>query len=215
MTPERVRVTISLTRELADAIDESVDGVRIRNRSHAIETLVTDTLQLSQIRQAVILAGGDEAMERLPAIRQTLQLLQRYGIFEVTVAVGYLGPQIKEELGNGESYGVKLSYSESQLGTGGALLQLKPKLKRTFLAINVTHPLSFDLLNLLKFHRQHDPWVTVASRSLRELRGIYVIEPRLLSRIPEGFCTLEETVFDEAAAHGKLLTYPIPSEQPL
>ena len=215
MTPERVRVTISLTRELATAIDGLVDGVRIRNRSHAIETLITDNLELSHVRQAVILAGGDEALERLPAIRQTLQLLQRYGIFEVTVAVGYLGPRIREELGNGEEYGVSLSYSESQLGTGGALLQLRSKLKRTFLAINVTHPLNFDLLNLLKFHRQHDPWVTVASRSIRELCGIYVIEPRLLAQIPAGFCTLEETVFDQAAAHGKLLTYPIPSEQSL
>jgi len=215
VTPERVRVTISLTKELADAIDEMVDGVRIRNRSHAIETLVTDNLELSQIHHAVILAGGEEAMRNLPEIRKTLQLLQRYGIFEVTVAVGYLGPQIRNELGAGEAYGVKLSYSESQLGTGGALLHLKQKLKRTFLAVNVTHPLNFDLLNLLKFHRQHDPWVTVASRSLKDLCGIYVIEPKLLSLIPEGFCTLEESVFDEAMSFGKLLTYPIPSDQPL
>lgn len=215
MTQERVRVTISLTKELAQRIDELVDGVRIRNRSHAIETLITDTLELSQIRQAVILAGGEEAIERLPAIRQALQLLRRHGIFEVTVAVGFLGERIREELGNGDLYGLTLHYSESQSGTGGALLQLKPKLKRTFLAINVRQPLSFDLMNLLKFHRQHSPWVTVASRSLKELCGIYVIEPRLLANIPEGFCTLEETVFDDAAKHGKLLAYPIASEQPL
>ena len=206
---DRVRVTISLSRELATQIDALVDGVRIRNRSHAIETLVTDSLELVSVKQAVILAGGQGALKRIPAIQRTIPLLQSHGIFDILVAVGYLGDKIRRELGDGTNMGVRIQYSESELGTGGALLQLKSKLKRTFLAVNLDQPMDLDLRNLLRFHHDHGPLVTIATRSLRELTGIYVMEPKLLNLIPEGFCMLEDTIFDEVARQGKLLAYPV------
>ena len=206
---ERIRVTISLSKDLATRIDELVDGVHIRNRSHAIETLVSDSLELVQIRQAVVMAGGDRAVERLPAIERMLACLSQYGVRDITVAVGYLGDQIRQALGTGESRGLHIQYIESDLGTGGALLQLKPRLKRTFLVVNIEQPVEVNLKVLLKFHRDHQPVATIATRSLRELSGIYVMEPRLLASIPPGFCMLEDTVFDELTRQGKLLPYPI------
>ncbi|MBU6388928.1 ribbon-helix-helix protein, CopG family [Patescibacteria group bacterium] len=206
---DRVRVTISLSRATAEQIDELVDGVRIRNRSHAIESLVNETLELIQVKQAVILAGGQQAVKRIPAISRSLALLKQYGIFDIIIAVGYLGERIKKEIGTGEEQGLTIQYSESELGTGGALLQLKNKLKQTFLVFNIDHPVDIDLKNLLKFHREHQPIVTLATRSLRELSGIYVVEPKVFSFIPSGFCMLEETVFHELTSQGKLLSYPI------
>jgi NDP-sugar pyrophosphorylase family protein/predicted transcriptional regulator len=212
-TPARVRVTISLTRELAERIDEFIDGVRIRNRSHAIETLVNDSLELVQVRHAVIMAGGEQALKRIPAIRRILITLQKYGIQEVFVLVGYLGHRVREEIGEGEKIGLKIQYLESQLGTGGALLTLKAKLRRTFLVVNIHQPVSVDVKNLLKFHRDHQPTVTVATRSLRELHGVYVMEPKVFQSIPNGFCMLEDTVFHELTKQGKLLSYPILEEK--
>ncbi|MEI6477954.1 MAG: sugar phosphate nucleotidyltransferase [bacterium] len=206
---DRVRVTISLSKDIADQIDETIDGVRIRNRSHAIETLVTDSLDLVQVKQAVILAGGQQAPKRIPAISQMLSTLHHYSIFNVIIAVGYLGDKIRNEIGTGEKFGLQIEYSESELGTGGALLQLKSKLKRTFLVINVDQPVDVDLKSLLRFHREHQPTVTIATRSLRELSGVYVIEPKIFAAIPEGFCMLEETVFHDMTRQGKLLSYPI------
>lgn len=206
---DRVRVTISLSRDVAAKIDELVDGIRIRNRSHAIETLVTDSLELDQVHQAVILAGGEQAPKRLPAIEKMLQTLKQFGIFDIIVAVGYLGEKIKQQLGDGSAYGMHITYSESELGTGGALLQLKSRLKKTFIVANVDEPVEIDLKNLLKFHRAHQPLATIATRSLKELGGVYIIEPKLLSAIPQGFCMLEDTVFDEITRQGKLLFYPI------
>lgn len=206
---DRVRITISLSRELANRIDEIVDGVKIRNRSHAIETLVTDSLDLVQVKQAVILAGGDQALRRVPAIVAMLQTLKQYGIFEVVIAVGYLGDKIRQALECEEEQGMSIQYIESDLGTGGALMQLKGKLKRTFLVINIDQPVEIDLKNLLKFHREHQPVVTIATRSLRELSGVYVIEPKIFASIPAGFCMLEDTVFHELTKQGKLLSYPI------
>jgi NDP-sugar pyrophosphorylase family protein len=208
---ERVRVTISLDRELADQIDELVDGIRIRNRSHAIETLVTDSLELAQIRLAVIMAGGEGALERLPAIEDMLTTLGQQGISDIIVAVGYLGEEMRQELGNGERFGLNIQYTKSDLGTGGALLQLKNRLKKTFLVVNVDRPIKIDLKSLARFHQLHRPWITAATPSLRDFTGIYLIEPRVISHIPAGFCMLEDTVFEDVARQGKLLSYPLSS----
>lgn len=208
-TPDRVRITISLSKEVADRIDETVDGIRIRNRSHAVETLVTESLQISQVRHAVILAGGEHATRRVPAIRRMLQILARTGIFDVTVAVGYLGDKIRQELGSGAEYGVRIAYHQTELGTGGALAELKDQLKQTFLVINLSEPVEVDLRNILKFHREHNPVITLASQSLTDLEGIYVVEPKVFATIPSGFCMLEDTVFPELTKQGKLLPYPV------
>lgn len=206
---DRVRVTISLSREIANHIDELVDGLKIRNRSHAIETLVNDGLDILQVRQAVVLAGGEQAVKRLPVIEKMLSIVKNQGIFDIIMAVGFLGNAIRQELGNGTERGMKIQYLESDLGTGGAILQLKGKLKRTFLVVNVDQPVSVDLKNLLKFHRDHQPLVTIATPSLRDLSGIYVMEPKVFSFIPQGFCMLEDSIFHELTKLGKLLYYPL------
>jgi len=211
-TPPRVRFTISLAKDVANRIDELVDGVKIRNRSHAIETLVVESLNMAHIHQAVIMAGGEHVTKRMPALREALKTLQTYGIFDVIMAVGYLGEQVRKEFGNGEQFGMRITYLHSELGTGGALLQIKHKLKQAFLVINIERPVSVNLKNLLKFHREHQPFATIATTSLRDLSGIYVFEPKVLNYIPEGFCMLEDTVFHELTKQGKLLPYPILTE---
>lgn len=211
--PSRVRITISLAKEIADQIDELVDGLRIRNRSHAVETLVTDSLDLAQIRQAVIMAGGEHAVKRIPAIKSVLKTLQKAGIFELTVAVGYLGEAIRKELGNGEELGLKIHYLESDNGTGGVLLQMKNQLKRTFLVVNLEKAVEVDIKSLVKFHREHRPLATIATTSLKDLHGIYVLEPKVLHYLPSGFCMLEEEIFHELSRLGKLISYPVLTEK--
>ena len=206
---DRVRITISLSKDLAAKIDETIDGIRIRNRSHAIESLISDSLELTPVKQAVILAGGSQAMKRIPAIQHILTTLRQYGITEITIAVGYLGDKIRQEIGTGQDKGMQIQYAESDLGTGGALLQLKNKLKRTFLVVNIEHPVEINLKMLFKFHRDHQPLVTIATQSLRELSGIYLMDPKVFHAIPPGFCMLEDSIFDELTRQGKLLSYPI------
>ena len=107
----------------------------------------------------------------------------------------------------------KIEYIETQMGTGGALTALKSKLKKTFIVVNINQPVTINLKTLLKFHRDHAPLATIATRSLRELQGIYVLEPKVFNQIPPGFCMLEDTVFHELTKQGKLLSYPILGEK--
>jgi NDP-sugar pyrophosphorylase family protein len=208
----KVRITISLAKETADQVDLLVDGMKVRNRSHAIEGILNESLQLSRVKQAVILAGGEHAQRRIPAIISTIKLLRSEGIFSVTIALGYLGDSIKSELRKGEKYGVSIEYVQSELGTAGALTELKNRFKSTFLVVNLEKPALCDLKNLLKFHREHQPIATIATKSLQDLKGIYAFEPSIFKFIPSGFSMLEETVFHELTKQGKLLPYPILSE---
>jgi len=52
------RVTISIEDSLLKKIDMQVDGKKIRNRSHAIEQLLSEVLENKGYKKALILAGG-------------------------------------------------------------------------------------------------------------------------------------------------------------
>lgn len=208
---KRVRITISISQNVAREVDSRIDGTHIRNRSHAIESLLSESLQLSSIKTAVILAGGKDATKRIPAIEESIKQLRSFGIYQVIIAVGFLGKEIINHFGeNGEKVsGVKITYHHSNNGTGGALYELKSKLKRSFFVINVKEPTRVDISNLIKFHTEHKPTATVAIRSLRDLEGYYLFEPEVFNYIPKGFSSLEDELFVTLTKEGKLLSYPV------
>lgn len=104
--------------------------------------------------QAVILAGG--LGERLrpmteqtakvmapinskPFLSHLLDHLKNRGIDDIVLCIGYLGKQVRDFFGDGESLGVKIKYSEEKeelLGTGGALMQAQDLLDEHFFVIN-------------------------------------------------------------------------------
>ncbi len=113
---DRERLTITLRGDVLQRLDEVIDGVKIRNRSHAIEYLLSQVLN-PKVTQAVVLAGGQGVKMRpltyevpkalipvggKPVIEYTLEMLQEAGIREVILAIGHLGDKIKEEVGNAD-----------------------------------------------------------------------------------------------------------------
>ncbi|MEW6221778.1 MAG: sugar phosphate nucleotidyltransferase [Candidatus Hadarchaeota archaeon] len=100
--------------------------------------------------QAVILAGGigtrlKPLTEKVPKtmipvygrpfLEYQLSLLKRSGISNVVLCIGYLGSKIKKHFGNGEKFGLKISYSEEGnklLGTAGALKKAERLLEDEF-----------------------------------------------------------------------------------
>lgn len=70
-----------------------------------------------------------------PFLEYQINLLKRNKIEDIVLCVGHLAEQIKEYFGNGQKFGVKITYSEEKerlLGTGGALMLAKPFLKDIF-----------------------------------------------------------------------------------
>ncbi|MEJ2366580.1 MAG: nucleotidyltransferase family protein [Deltaproteobacteria bacterium] len=70
-----------------------------------------------------------------PFIDHQLQLLNRNGIKDVVLCLGYLGEQIEAFVGDGSAWKVRVRYTwekEQLLGTGGALKLAEPLLDEEF-----------------------------------------------------------------------------------
>src|ERR1035437_8355110 len=98
---ERERITISIKKEILDKIDQKVDGICMRNRSHAIEMLISETLGMAKIETAVIMAGGKGALRLIPVIENSVKALKRHGLKNIILAIGFLGDKIKQNIGDG------------------------------------------------------------------------------------------------------------------
>jgi len=139
---KRSRLTITLPKNLLKAIDGKIDRTTIRNRSHAIEYLLTKQLG-SPIKKAIILAADKgikfrpftyetpKAMLPIkgrPLLEYIITQLRNYEIREIYISVGYLSEKIKSYFGDGTKFGVKINYAKqtkNNLGTAGALFNFK------------------------------------------------------------------------------------------
>lgn len=205
----RERITISIHKDLLKQIDQIIDGTKIRNRSHAIESLTVEALGLDQIKDAIVMAGGQDATKNISAIKDALLRLKKLGLKEVIIAVGFLADKIKKELKNGQDYGLKIDYLEKGEGTGGALSPLKKALKNTFIVVNIDKKMDVDYRMLTDFHKSNSKTATVATDDIKKFNGIYILEPEIFNYIPKGFSMLEEDVFPKLHKDNALAIFPI------
>lgn len=187
----RLRLTITLRKDLLPYLDQTIDGNKIRNRSHAIEYILGKHLG-PKIKQAVILAGGEgtkmrpltyempKAMipiKRKPLLEYIVDSLKEFNIKDITIFIGNLGEIIKEYFGDGGKFGVKISYiqEKEKTGTGGALRQLKKYLPDVFLLIYGDVLAQINYFDLIEFHKSHQGLASIALTSLADPREFGVV----------------------------------------
>lgn len=182
----RERLTITISKRLIQLLDETIDGARIRNRSHAIEYLLSRTL-VPRVSRAVILAGGQGLKMRpftyempkclipikgRPLLEHTIELLLRYEIRDIVLVIGHLGEKIRDHFGNGSRFGVKITYAdqgEGFKGTGGALKVAKPLAgPKPFLLVYGDVLADMNLNDLIEFHKNHGKIMTMALTSVED-----------------------------------------------
>lgn len=117
-----------------------------------------------------------------PLIEYALESIVRAGIQEVVVNLHHLGDQIREYLGNGNRYGVRIAYStEDPLqDSGGGIRDARPLLgDQTFVTLNADTIVDIDLADLLQFHRSNRAEATLALRKdpRQDSFGVIDIEP--------------------------------------
>lgn len=176
---KREQLTITLRDDILAKIDERIDGIKIRNRSHAIEVLLSRVLRAGEVKKAFILAGGKGTRMRpftyeipkpmipvkgKPLVQHTIELNRKYDIREIYLSIGYLGDKIKEYFGNGSKYGVNITYVEEkeEMGTAGGLSLARDQLKEPFLMFNGDVLSNIDLADFISFHREHKALATIA-----------------------------------------------------
>lgn len=206
---ERERITISIKKALLKEIDKTIDGVKVRNRSHAIETLSSKALNSKDIDKAVILLGGKNAMDYVPAAQEYLTFLKVLGFTDIYIAVGFLAEKIKQKIGFGEEYGLNISYLEKGEGSAGAILPLKKTLNGPFVVINAKKYTKIDFEKILDYHKNFNMIATIATDDLSEMNGLYIFDPKVFDLIPRGFSMLETDIFPKLMDKNQLIVFPV------
>lgn len=183
ITMDRERLTITLKKTLLNKIDEFIDGTKIRNRSHAIEYLINQSIT-PKIEQAVILAGGRGLNMRpftfempkglfpvggKPILEHIIEMLRQYDIRNIIFSIGILGDKIKNYFGDGKKWGVDISYvlEEEEAGTAGALNLAKKYIKSdSFLVVHGDILTDIQLSDFIAFHKEAGTTATIALTSV-------------------------------------------------
>jgi len=129
--------------------------------------------------QALILAGGEGTRLRpltstvpkpvvplvdRPFIAFMLDWLRGHGVDDVIMSCGFLAAGVRNVLGDGSAYGVRLRYVEEPqpLGTGGALKFAASLLDERFLMLNGDVLTDLDVTAQLALHEQRGARATLA-----------------------------------------------------
>jgi NDP-sugar pyrophosphorylase family protein len=99
-----------------------------------------------------------------PVIGHIVELLRTHGFQEIIINLHYLGDQIKEYLGDGSRFDVRITYSEEdQLwGDAGSIKRVEKFFDDTFLVIGGDDLADMDLTRLVKTHREKRALATIA-----------------------------------------------------
>jgi len=129
--------------------------------------------------QALILAGGEGTRLRpltstipkpvvplvdRPFIVFMLDWLHRHGVDDVVMSCGHLALGVRNVLGDGSAFGIRLRYVEEPrpLGTGGAVKFAEPLLEERFLMLNGDVLTDLDLTAQIAQHERTGARATLA-----------------------------------------------------
>jgi NDP-sugar pyrophosphorylase family protein len=169
----KARLTITLDKDLLRQVDKMIDHVTIRNRSHAIESILRESLNPT-VSTAVILAGGNLTSNSHPALLPiddkelifiTLEHLANYGIRRIFLLSGNSEPEFQDVLGDNDVFGVNIifAHEEQPLGTAGAVKAIENQLDHEpFLVIHADILTNINLADFITFHRQEKTLATIA-----------------------------------------------------
>lgn len=98
-----------------------------------------------------------------PVLLHQVECLKRQGIYDITLAIGYLGTQIRDFFGDGRRFGVQITYiqEETPLGTAGALFYLKGRLTDDFFLINGDLVFDVNFARLMQAHKSSQALATL------------------------------------------------------
>lgn len=123
-----------------------------------------------------------------PIIHYTLLFLKKYGVTDVIINLHHLADKMRENLGDGSGFGMKINYSFEPeiLGTGGGIKKVEPFLSNnTFVVINGDILIDVDLNDVIRFHKEKKALATMALRHDKDANRYGAIEIDKENRIRE------------------------------
>lgn len=178
------RITITIDSDLLGKIDDQVDGVNVKNRSHAIELSLSRVLDRTRIKQAIILAGGPYEVKQngrsipttmvqinnKPVLEHNILNLKKQGVSEIILAVGHKKDLIKNYFGDGSKFGVSIHYIEDDQpqGTAGVLKNAAQYVTGPFTVSNGDVLKAIDVKDMFEFHKKQGTLATIALTTVND-----------------------------------------------
>ena len=94
-----------------------------------------------------------------PFIDYQLELLRKQNITNVIICAGFMGEEIRKYVGDGDKYGLKISYSfdgDKLLGTGGAIKKVLNLVKGAFFVMYGDSYLNIDFNPINQYFNKFD-----------------------------------------------------------
>jgi mannose-1-phosphate guanylyltransferase len=152
--------------------------------------------------QALILAGGEGTRLRpltstvpkpvvplvdRPFIRFMLDWLHTHGVDDVVMSCGHLASGVRNVLGDGSAFGLRLRYVEEPrpLGTGGALKFAEPLLAERFLMLNGDVLTDIDLTAQIEQHERTGATATLALTPVEDPSAYGLVRTRKSGEVTE------------------------------
>lgn len=166
----------------------------------------------SEVQKAMILAAGQGTRLRpltletpkvllpvggVPLIEHTLVWLRSHGVSEVAINLHCLGDKIKNCLGDGSRFGIKVFYSpeETLRGTAGGVRRMKHFFDSTFVVAYGDVLTDFNLTRMIQFHQRKKAIATLAIREVPNPWDVGVVEMsnegRIVSFVEKPPCRCE------------------------
>lgn len=207
--PERYRQPTSAPASMSQADllklmqERSVRHVPLLNdKQQVVDIFTLNTLVVEEVDsdlQAVLMAGGrgmrlrpltqDTPKPMLPIgdrplLQRIIEQLRQSGVRDINITTNYLAEKIKAHFGDGDEFGVNISYVEEDhpLGTAGGI-GLIPKPVTPLLVMNGDLLTRVNFKAMLAYHREQEAMLTIAVRSHEFTIPYGVVESR------DGFVT--------------------------
>ncbi|MDA8226232.1 MAG: nucleotidyltransferase family protein [Desulfitobacterium hafniense] len=174
-----------------------------------------------------------------PLLETIIENFKEYGFQRFYFCVNYKADMVQNYFGDGSSFGVEIKYihEENRMGTAGALGLLPEKPLQPIFVMNGDLLTKINFKQLLDYHLEHNAMATMCVRefnlqvpygvvkieknhlvSIEEKpiqrffisAGIYVLEPKALSYIPQNVFFDMPSLFKELMKGGKkATTFPV------
>ena len=116
----------------------------------------------------------------IPTMQHNLELLKSYGLKDIVTNLHYHPEQIQNYFGDGDEFGVDLTYSfeEKLLGTAGGVRRMAVDIagiNETFVVLSSDALTDINLKQLIAFHRKKKSLMTIALAKVEEVGQFGVV----------------------------------------
>lgn len=116
----------------------------------------------------------------LPTMQHNIELLKKYDLTEITANIHYHPEQIENYFGDGQAFGVNLSYSfeETLLGTAGGVKKMAQNNSgdsEPFVVLSSDALTDINLGRLIEYHQEKKALATIALAKVKETREFGIV----------------------------------------